>query len=53
MFQSNGDLAGTLRRCASGVQLCDGDFAEDVAMAAQLDVDGRAAALRDGVFAAG
>lgn len=51
-FESTGDLAGTLQRCASGVELSERGYFDDVAMAAQLDVDGRSALLEGGVFSA-
>ena len=51
-FESNGDLAGTLMKCASGVELSERGFTDDVVMAAQLDVDGRAALLEGKVFSA-
>jgi 2-phosphosulfolactate phosphatase len=51
-FESTGDLAGTLLKCASGVELCEQGFVDDVVMAARLDVDGRAAVLEGGVFSA-
>jgi 2-phosphosulfolactate phosphatase len=50
MFESNRDLAGTLHRCASGVELSGRGFSDDVAMAAQIDADGRAALLEGGAF---
>jgi 2-phosphosulfolactate phosphatase len=51
-FESNRDLEGTLQKCASGVELCERGFSDDVAMGAQLDVDGRATLLEGGVFSA-
>jgi 2-phosphosulfolactate phosphatase len=49
-FESNEDVAGTLLKCASGVELSERGFTDDVLVAAQLDVDGRAALLEGGVF---
>ncbi|HEY8943757.1 MAG TPA: 2-phosphosulfolactate phosphatase [Polyangiaceae bacterium] len=49
-FEANRDLAGTLQKCASGVELHERGFSDDVVMAAQLDVDGRASQLQGGVF---
>jgi 2-phosphosulfolactate phosphatase len=51
-FESTRDLAGTLLKCASGVELCERGFVDDVVMAARLDVDGRSAVLEGGVFSA-
>ena len=51
-FESNRDLAGTLQKCASGVELSERGFSDDVAMAAQIDVDGRATMLEGGAFSA-
>ena len=46
-----GDLAATVTACASGRELVDGGFAEDVALAAELDVSDRVPALSGGAFA--
>jgi 2-phosphosulfolactate phosphatase len=51
-FESNRDIAGTLQKCASGVELSERGFSDDVAMAAELDVAGRATLLEGGVFSA-
>lgn len=51
-FESHGDLSGTLLRCASGVELAERGFTDDVLMAAQLDVDARAALLEGEAFSA-
>ena len=51
-FESSRDLAGTLQKCASGIELSERGFSDDVAMAAQIDVDGRASLLKGGAFSA-
>jgi 2-phosphosulfolactate phosphatase len=43
-------LAGSLDACASGRELADAGFAEDVALAAQVDVSRVVPVLRDGAF---
>lgn len=49
-FESTEDLAGILHRCASGVELSERGYVDDVVMAAQLDVDRRSALLEGRVF---
>ena len=46
-----GDLAAAVAACASGRELVDGGFPEDVALAAELDVANRVPALSGGAFA--
>lgn len=45
-----GDLAATLARCASGRELLERGWAEDVWLAADLDVSAAAPVLAEGVF---
>ena len=45
------ELGAALRSCASGRELVAQDFAEDVAIAGELDADGCVPVLADGFFA--
>jgi 2-phosphosulfolactate phosphatase len=45
-----GDLRGALRGCGSGKELIERGFAEDVELAAELDVSGSAPLMVDGAF---
>ena len=47
------DLAAAMNACASGQELVDGGFEEDVALAGQLDVADRVPMLSVGAFAHG
>jgi 2-phosphosulfolactate phosphatase len=49
-FESTTDLPEVLLRCASGVELSERGFSEDISVAAELDVDDHASVLRDGSF---
>ena len=44
------DLAAAVNACASGRELVDGGFADDVAIASELDVADRVPVLADGAF---
>lgn len=46
-----GDLAASLGACASGRELADAGFADDVAIAAEADASLAVPVLRDGVYA--
>jgi 2-phosphosulfolactate phosphatase len=46
------DLLGALEACASGRELCERGFGEDVRLAAELDVGTAAPELVDGCFVA-
>jgi 2-phosphosulfolactate phosphatase len=52
-FESTTDVSDALSSCTSGVELSERGFSSDVSSAAELDVDGGASVLRDGMFAAG
>ena len=49
-FEGTSDIAAAAAACASGRELIDGGFAEDVAIAAELDACDIAAVLVDGAF---
>ena len=49
-FGAAGDLRTALHGCASGRELVDADFAEDVEVAAELDESPSVPVLRDGAF---
>ncbi|WP_431958154.1 2-phosphosulfolactate phosphatase [Nocardia lijiangensis] len=50
-FDSTGDIAATLAECSSGRELREGGFAEDVALAAEVDVSKAVPLRADGAFA--
>jgi 2-phosphosulfolactate phosphatase len=52
VFASMADLASAVAECASGRELIERGFAEDVGLACQLDADMVAPTLRDGAFRA-
>ncbi|WP_280252031.1 hypothetical protein [Nocardia abscessus] len=45
------DVAALIRDCASGRELADGGFAQDVAVATELDVSSVVPVLTEGAFA--
>ena len=49
-YRATGDLPGTLHACMSGQELAEAGFAEDVAVAAALDVDDVVPLLVSGAF---
>ncbi|MEV0343054.1 2-phosphosulfolactate phosphatase [Nocardia sp. NPDC050713] len=50
-FESTGDIGATLADCSSGRELRDGGFAEDVAIAGEVDVSDSVPLRTDGAFA--
>ncbi|MGV9615200.1 hypothetical protein [Nocardia xishanensis] len=51
-FETTCDLAATLAECSSGRELRTGGFADDVAVAGELDVSTAVPLRIDGAFAA-
>ncbi|SNY89844.1 2-phosphosulfolactate phosphatase [Nocardia amikacinitolerans] len=50
-FESTDDIAATLAECSSGRELRDGGFADDVAIAGEVDVSKAVPLRADGAFA--
>lgn len=51
-FEGTTDIAAAISRCASGVELTEAGFSEDVAIATELDKADMAAVLEDSAFVA-
>ncbi|MFD9411610.1 2-phosphosulfolactate phosphatase [Streptomyces sp. NPDC059989] len=52
-FTQTADVAGAVAGCSSGIELARGGFADDVAVAAELDASAVVPVLADGAFAQG
>ena len=49
-YETTNSVADVIRRCASGVELADAGFAEDVDVAVDTDASHVVPVLRDGAF---